>query len=169
MKKHAPPKTNESVDYGERLVPHFIDQIVTDEPKRILGMIVKSSDISEGFRKVTFREFAAAVDFTAWWVEEQLKLKGGPNTIAYIVSRAHFNVLRMLRTKSAGSFGLSILGLASGSYKVQSSSKYICVLYIEPHLNGPDLVHSFFCSHLGIRLRAISRYSNRLTAMHSFT
>jgi hypothetical protein len=120
------PNSNEIVHYGERLVPHVIDQIAINEPGSLLGIIARSPNILKGFQEVTSREFANVGDFTAWWIGEQLTLQVGPNTIAYIVSRVHLYSLPILRM-IIGRNRLSRLGFASGSYKILLFYKYICV------------------------------------------
>ncbi|CZR51448.1 related to NRPS-like enzyme [Phialocephala subalpina] len=60
------------VRYGQRLVPQIIDESATHDPTRPVGMSAESADISKGFIKVTIGDVAKAIDFMAYWFEDNV-------------------------------------------------------------------------------------------------
>nr|POE68694.1 non-canonical non-ribosomal peptide synthetase fub8 [Quercus suber] len=74
-------------DYGKRLLPQLVDDLASQEPDRIVYSLARSSDISQGFRHVTAREFAQAVDKTAWWLHSRIDVSTAIQTVGYIGPR----------------------------------------------------------------------------------
>ena len=67
----APQITKET---GRRLITSLIDEIARDYPSRIWASIPKdNSNLSKGFRDITFKEFANAINHAAHWLKESLK------------------------------------------------------------------------------------------------
>lgn len=58
--------------YGRRLLINLVDELALSEPERIVYSIAASQDIAQGFRHVTARNFANAVNRTAWWLKSEL-------------------------------------------------------------------------------------------------
>lgn len=52
--------------YGQRLLPVVLDDEAEANPQRTFAAIPTSSDVSEGFRDVTFAQVAQAVDYFAY-------------------------------------------------------------------------------------------------------
>ncbi|KLP05862.1 hypothetical protein CEK26_012582 [Fusarium fujikuroi] len=71
-------------DLGRRLIPCILDEMSRDEPDRVIYSIAKSADISKGFTEITAREFANAVNKTAWWLEHLVGKSESFQTIGYI-------------------------------------------------------------------------------------
>ncbi|KAF5989805.1 nonribosomal peptide synthetase MxcG [Fusarium bulbicola] len=71
-------------DLGRRLIPRVLDDMSRDEPDRVIYSIAKSADISKGFTEITAREFANAVNKTAWWLEGLVGKSESFQTIGYI-------------------------------------------------------------------------------------
>ncbi|KAL4759228.1 putative NRPS-like enzyme [Aspergillus foveolatus] len=70
---------------GNRLLPALVDEGARSTPDRLFGIIPKGPAVSDGFRNVTFRELAYAVDALAWWIHKHIGQPGdGPKTIAYM-------------------------------------------------------------------------------------
>lgn len=86
--------------YGKRLLPQIIDDLAATEPDRIIYSIAKSSDISQGFRTVSARAFASAVDRTAWLLHNQLGESLAPSVpaVAYIGPRECANPVILPRS-----------------------------------------------------------------------
>lgn len=76
-----------SIDYGRRLIPQILDSLASAEPDRIIYSIATSSDISHGFRHVSARAFAKAVDKTAWRLHNQIGETPVIQTVGYIGPR----------------------------------------------------------------------------------
>lgn len=69
---------------GQRLLPQLADVYAKRAPDGIWGCIAKSADVSKGFRRVTFKELAHAVDAVAWEIEGRFNRSNDFATIAYI-------------------------------------------------------------------------------------
>lgn len=76
-----------STDYGKRLIPQILDGLASSEPNRIIYSVATSSDISQGFREVSARAFAKAVDKTAWLLHNQIGQSLTIQTVGYIGPR----------------------------------------------------------------------------------
>lgn len=72
---------------GKRLIPQILDDLTVSEPDRLVFSIAKSSDISQGFHDVVARQFAQAVDKTAWWLHKQVGNTGEIQPVGYIGPR----------------------------------------------------------------------------------
>lgn len=70
--------------YGQRLVPHLIDDIAHNDPFRTFCSLAKSSDISDGFQDVSYGVFANAINRLAGWIEENLGKTSTFETVSYI-------------------------------------------------------------------------------------
>ena len=89
-KPYPPPDRPEN----RRLLPNVIDELARSNPDGIWSEYpVNPTSYSSGFKKVTNRQFANAVDGTAWWLEktwgksqsfETLPYMG-PNDMRYII------------------------------------------------------------------------------------
>ena len=64
------------VETGRRLLPMAIDQFAAEEPNKVWASIPRSDELADGFRDITYREFADAIDRAAWWLETVVG-KGG--------------------------------------------------------------------------------------------
>ena len=74
-----------SVDTGRRLLANVIDSHAANEPNRIYASIpLNDSDLTLGFRDITYQQFANAINCAAWWINQQVRRRGTPfETIAY--------------------------------------------------------------------------------------
>jgi acyl-coenzyme A synthetase/AMP-(fatty) acid ligase len=60
-------------EYGTRLLPTLIDEIAESTPTRIYASIPKiDTDLSQGFKHITYAEFAQAINACSWWLDETL-------------------------------------------------------------------------------------------------
>lgn len=57
---------------GERLLPHVIDAHAKFDPERVWASIARSTDLSQGFWDVKFRELARAVNNLAWYIHDRI-------------------------------------------------------------------------------------------------
>lgn len=74
------------VRYGQRLVPQIIDESASHDPTRLIGMMATSADISKGFTKVTIGDVARAINFMAFWLDENLARHSEFETVAFLAS-----------------------------------------------------------------------------------
>ncbi|KAI1503048.1 hypothetical protein F5X99DRAFT_376604 [Biscogniauxia marginata] len=81
--------------FGRRLIPHVIDEISRNDPQRECLSIPRSSDLNDGWKIVTFTEFANAINYVAHMIIERFGLPAtntvptiayiGPNDVRYII------------------------------------------------------------------------------------
>lgn len=74
-------------DYGRRLVITIVDEMARNNPERVVYSIATSHDISKGLRDINARDFANAVNRTAWWLESELGKGSLFPTVGYIGPR----------------------------------------------------------------------------------
>ena len=91
---------------GKQLLNNVVDRIARVTPDLVYAELPKSSvDLSQGFRQVTYRQFANAIDGIAWWLRDKLGLSKTFETLTYIGP----NDLR---------YNLLLLGAVKAGYKV---------------------------------------------------
>ncbi|KZF22836.1 NRPS-like enzyme [Xylona heveae TC161] len=83
-KGSKPEIMGSDLDYGRRLVPTIIDERARMGYAKPYASIPRSTDVSLGFRDVSYRELANAINRCAWWLEEKLGRSDGFETLAYI-------------------------------------------------------------------------------------
>ncbi|KAI1299559.1 hypothetical protein F5Y03DRAFT_248114 [Xylaria venustula] len=72
-------------DYGRRLFPHVVDELVRTEPDRECFSFPRSSNAKDGWKKVTFKQYANAVNHVAHRIIANIGKPSKPfPTIAYI-------------------------------------------------------------------------------------
>ena len=76
----------ENVPYGQRLLPQVVDETSERTPNKLYCLIARSADLTQGFREVTVRDVAAAVNYMAWWIERQIGKSQEFEAIAYMAS-----------------------------------------------------------------------------------
>jgi hypothetical protein len=60
-------------DYGRRLIPILLDDFAISEPSRPhVSVPIDEEDISKGFKDITVKQLANAVNKASWWLDEQL-------------------------------------------------------------------------------------------------
>ena len=70
--------------YGQRLIPHLIDDIAHNNSSRTFCSLAKSSNISDGFQDISYGTFANSINCLAWWIEENLGKSSTFETVSYI-------------------------------------------------------------------------------------
>lgn len=71
--------------YGERLVVQVMDELASKTPERIWATITRSQyDVDEGFRDITVRQLADAVNGTAWFIHDQFGKSSTFEVVAYL-------------------------------------------------------------------------------------
>ena len=71
--------------YGKRLVVSLIDQYSKEAPERVWASVPQDeSDLAKGFKDITYRRLANAVNHASWWLDRALgKSNGSFETFAY--------------------------------------------------------------------------------------
>lgn len=78
--------TLKTTEHGKRLIPNIVDDKARDHPQQEAFQIPHSSDPNDGWRVVTWGEYANAVNYVAWRI---IEICGQPDegsfpTLAYI-------------------------------------------------------------------------------------
>lgn len=84
-----------STEYGKRLIPQILDSLASSEPDRVVYSLATSSDNSHKLQPISARNFAKAVDKTAWWLHRQTGKPTFIQTVGYIGPRKSNQKSRM--------------------------------------------------------------------------
>ncbi|XWW96173.1 hypothetical protein V2A60_004145 [Cordyceps javanica] len=76
--------TTSTPDYGRRLLPHIIDELAATHPDQVLFSLSSMVRNVLEFRDVSARQFAQAVDKTAWWLQGKVGKQTVIQPIGYI-------------------------------------------------------------------------------------
>lgn len=69
---------------GNRVLPAIIDDHARVAPNKIYAVIpVNDDDLSQGFKDITYKQFANAVNVAAWWLESTLGQSHSFKAFAY--------------------------------------------------------------------------------------
>lgn len=66
------------------MIPQIVDELANTDPTRIYASFPRSTNVSDGFRDVTFRELAQAADAASWWLERKIGRSDSSETLAYM-------------------------------------------------------------------------------------
>ena len=81
----TPIPGTECGSYGERLVVQVVDELASKTPDRIWATITRSQyDVDEGFRDITARQLADAVNCASWFIHNQFGKSTSFEVIAYL-------------------------------------------------------------------------------------
>lgn len=112
----------EDIPYGRRLLPSLVDQVATQDPDRECFQIPRSSEPSDGWKRISWKDMANAVNRAAHRIVE---LCGQPEpgsfpTIAYIGPNDVRYTVIMVASVKAG-YKVRLFLEPSGSYAVLAS------------------------------------------------
>ncbi|KAL5339881.1 NRPS-like enzyme [Aspergillus crustosus] len=69
---------------GQRILAALVEEYAQSTPGRLFATIPQGPVVADGFRQVTFRQLADAVNAMAWWIEEHIGKNGNKETVAYM-------------------------------------------------------------------------------------
>ena len=99
-----------SISQNKQLLNHIVDGTAKIRPSAVYAEVPRSSDSYEqGYRSVTYRAFANAINGVAWWLHDKLGSGQNHQTLAYLGP----NDL---------SYVIMILGAVKAGYKVSGES-----------------------------------------------
>lgn len=84
MNMATPPVPSEQ---GQRLLPILVDQLAVSDPDRVFLSYQLGPRPKDGYRDVTYKEFAAAVNRYSWWLDKTLGHSDSFSTLTYFGSR----------------------------------------------------------------------------------
>ncbi|KAE8403342.1 hypothetical protein BDV37DRAFT_294628 [Aspergillus pseudonomiae] len=70
--------------FDQRLMCCVVDELAESRPEQLFCVQSVSSDLSQGWRNVSMRDLAGAVDYTAWWIEMAIGKGFDGEPLAYI-------------------------------------------------------------------------------------
>lgn len=70
--------------YGERLLPQIVDALASSNPTRVYASVPRTANVADGFRDVTMKDLANAINTVAWMLERTLGRSETFETIAYM-------------------------------------------------------------------------------------
>ncbi|KAI0177636.1 nonribosomal peptide synthetase [Pestalotiopsis sp. NC0098] len=119
---------------GKRLIPHIIDDFAQNEPNREAFQIPRSANVQDGWKVVTFKEFANAVNHAAHRITEICGKpeKGTFPTIAYIGPNDARYVVMMVGAIKAGYKALFISPRNSQEGQLNLFEKTDCHIVAAP-------------------------------------
>ncbi|KAG0155713.1 hypothetical protein PDIDSM_2886 [Penicillium digitatum] len=77
-------KSTVSTPYGRRLIPQIMDGLAVIEPERTVFSLASLSNGLVELNPISARQFAKAVDKTAWWLHDQAGIPDSVQPVAYI-------------------------------------------------------------------------------------
>lgn len=88
---------NPKPDYGRRLLPAVIDDAAVNNPDHVVYTI----PLTDGFREISHKTFANAINRAAWWLENSLGRSVSFEAIGYMgVNDLRYQILFSSAIKS---------------------------------------------------------------------
>lgn len=70
---------------SDKLIPHIIDELAQTHPEKLYGETPISPETYEhGYRKITYRDLANAINGMTHWIEKTLGLGSAFGTLVYL-------------------------------------------------------------------------------------
>ncbi|KAI9925939.1 hypothetical protein MW887_005745 [Aspergillus wentii] len=124
-----------SAGLKKRLICHVVDELALNKPEQLFCVHPISNDLAQGWRHISMKDLADAVNYTAWWIEKTIGVGTGAEPITYIgtndaryvafflacLKTGHVALLLSPRNSTAAS--LHILGATRCSKIVYSDSR----------------------------------------------
>ncbi|KAJ5309183.1 hypothetical protein N7508_004562 [Penicillium antarcticum] len=86
----------------KRLLAIAVDDHAKHNPSNIFAVIPQGSELSHGFRSLTMKDLAHAVNGMCWWIEGTIGLAQSPETLAYMGSNDVRYFVFMLACQKTG-------------------------------------------------------------------
>ena len=74
---------NSLISNTQTLLPTLIDQLACADPNRLYCVLTKAQNIEDSVWRVTYSDFANAVNRCAWWLDEKFGKSSDFTTLAY--------------------------------------------------------------------------------------
>ena len=88
--------------FGKRLIPHLIDKIAQQTPRRCYCCLARSTGVQDGFREITYGTLANAINFLAWWIGDNIGRTRIFETVAYMGPPDLRYVILVIASQKAG-------------------------------------------------------------------
>ncbi|KAJ5945718.1 NRPS-like enzyme [Penicillium verhagenii] len=87
---------------SRKLLAAEVDLLAKSDPGRRFGLIPRSGQIEDGFREITFRDLARAVNAMSWWMEKNIGKPTQGETISYLGNNDVRYIVFMLASHKLG-------------------------------------------------------------------
>ena len=120
----------------KRLIPNVIDELARTNPDAVFASIPRSNNVADGFRDVTYPDYANAINRAALWLENELGEGIRGEKIGYIahsdlryviLTVAAVKVGYQVRTLSSYTSGLVLTRSRCYSFPLATASKATCI------------------------------------------
>lgn len=156
----SPPK---SIHRTKQLLNHIVDGTAVARPSAIYAEVPRSFDSYEpGYRRITYRALANAVNGIAWWLHQKLGRGRDHQTLAYVGPNDLTNVIMILGAVKAG-YKASLEGRVSADDKLTKC--FTKMLLISPRNTVHDHIHLFEETQCRVILAPINLRSPVLQAI----
>lgn len=88
--------------YGERFLNTVFDEVSVTDPDRLFASISLSTDVTEGFKDLSFRDISRCVNNFACFLEREIGSSSKAETIAYLGLPDLRNVIVFLAAVKCG-------------------------------------------------------------------
>ncbi|KAL9579715.1 MAG: hypothetical protein Q9212_004940 [Teloschistes hypoglaucus] len=141
LKLEEPPLESQP-HYGRRLLPSIIDERASREPNRIYCYLPWTSNLRHGFRSVSYRCFANAIDACAWWIDRVIGNIGSSTTLAYFGPSDLRNIIVIVAATKAGckALLLSPRNSLKANLKLLNDTQCAVVLTSDPRPKAAELL-----------------------------
>ena len=114
-------------NYGFRLLPHVLDDLAASDPHRIHSIYPRTSSLTQGYRHVTMRELANAVNGFAHWLESAIGKSEDFATVAYFgLSDIRYTIILLAAVKCGYKVSEQAWGLSRGQGKEGLIRRFSC-------------------------------------------
>ncbi|KAI9705314.1 MAG: putative NRPS-like protein biosynthetic cluster [Bogoriella megaspora] len=73
-----------NIAWGKRLLPSIIDSVAAKLPQQVFATVSLTTDVTKGFRDITFKDIANAIDYTAHMLQRQYGPSKTFETLCYL-------------------------------------------------------------------------------------
>lgn len=91
------PQWNESIRYGQRLLPQVLDDRATRNPQELYAIVAKSSDVRQGVLNISIGDVSRAVNYMSWWIDSTVGKRTGSEVMAYMVFHIRHEEFKLLK------------------------------------------------------------------------
>ncbi|MCJ1388063.1 hypothetical protein MMC18_000907 [Xylographa bjoerkii] len=139
----------ENKESGRRLIVSLIDSIAIEDPGRAWASVpIDDSDLSKGFKDISYKELAIAINHSAHWLQEHItdNVRGEFETLAYAGPKdLRYPILAVAAVK-CGKKLLLVSPFATAEAQMHLLSVTNCTTYLHAATLEP-LIHSICDKH----------------------
>ena len=133
------PELPSQLAHRKQLLNHLVDGMARTRPNSVWAKIpVDDTSYEAGYRKLTYKLMANAVNGLAWWLEQNLGRSENFETLAYFGTWDPRHILLLLAAVKTGYKVMWLMVLTIGFHRADEDSK---MLFPSMMWSGPGLTH----------------------------